>query len=517
MTQDCHTPILEHGRNYWCEADASRVGILVDGDDYYRAFYQACQRATRYILLAGWQFDTEACLLRGKEAEGAPLPVTLLAYLDALCQRNPELRVYVLAWDFHAVFALEREWMQAWRFRWLTSDRLEFLFDSHHVEGGAHHQKFVVVDGQLSFLGGLDLCDHRWDDRKHHDPNPLRVSRGAPHRPFHDVQAYVASTGIGAKLTELFQARWRATGGGPLQLAEPTGSLGDYEPAAATPLAARRVALSRVDPFGMPEGVPGCREITDLTLDAINAARRLIYVETQYFSSQELGDALAARLKVADGGPLDVVLVLNEHAETVKEEIAVGLAQAKVIKELREAVVGSPNRLGIYFTVPCTDPGVEPRHATYIHSKLLVVDDCFMTVGSANFTNRSTCVDTELNIAVEVRGDDDELIRSIRSARRSLLAEHLGVPDLEQTEGLVAELDERANQRDGRLRQHPSPTASEQDILNVIDPMVLPFDPGAPEADDRSIFVGGVGALWDRFIASPDPTEYLEDRRSALG
>ncbi|RYZ06170.1 MAG: hypothetical protein EOO73_17340 [Myxococcales bacterium] len=341
------------------------------------------------------------------------------------------------------------------------------------------------------------------------------MSRGAPHRPFHDVQSYITSAGIGAKLTELFAARWRAAGGAPLELAEPVGSLAGYEPAAATPLAARRVALSRVDPFGMPEGAPRCREVTDLTLDAIAAARRLIYIETQYFSSKEVGDALAARLKATDREPLDVVLVLNEHAETVKEEIAVGLAQAKVLKELREAVAGSPNHLGIYFTVPRTEPGVEPRHATYIHSKLLIVDDCFMSVGSANLTNRSTCIDTELNIAVEVQGEDEELMSSIRAARRSLLAEHLGVADLEQTEGLVAELDERANARRDRLRQHPSPTESEKEILNVIDPMVLPFDPGAPEVDDRSIFVGGVGALWDRFIAGPAPGEYLEDRRTA--
>ncbi len=515
MTSECHHPVLLEGKNYWCEAEASRVGILVDGDDYYRAFYEACQKATRYILLAGWQFDTDACLLRGKDAEGAPLPVTLLAYLDALCQRNPDLAIYVLAWDFHAVFALEREWMQAVRFRWLTSERLQFLFDANHVDGGAHHQKFVVIDGQFSFLGGLDLCDHRWDDRSHHDPNPLRVSRGAPHRPFHDVQAYAASPDLGARLTQLFAARWQSAGGEPLLLDSPTGSFVQYQPPAATPLAAGRVALSRVDPKGAPDGTQHCREITDLTLDAIASARRLIYVETQYFSSQEIGDALAARLRATDREPLDVVLVLNEHAETVKEEIAVGLAQAKVIKELREAVAGSPNHLGIYYTVPHTEGGVEPRHATYIHSKLLIVDDCLMSVGSANLTNRSTCIDTELNLVMEVRGEDAELMRSIRAARRSLLAEHLGVPDLEQAEGLVAELDERANARRGRLRQHPSPTASERDILDVIDPMMLPFDPGAPEADDRSIFVGGVGALWERFISPPDPVDYGDGRRFA--
>src|SRR5688572_21706187 len=115
--------ILQAERNYWCEGPVSSAGILVDADDYYRAFYEAGQNASAYILLAGWQFDTDACLLRGPEAANAALPVTLLAYLNALCQRRPELRIYILAWDFHAIFALERQWMQDLRFKWLTSER----------------------------------------------------------------------------------------------------------------------------------------------------------------------------------------------------------------------------------------------------------------------------------------------------------------------------------------------------------------------------------------------------------
>src|SRR6187402_1242998 len=125
--------IVQKSRNCWFEGAVRRFGILVDGDDYYRALYQAGQQARHYLILAGWQFDTDACLLRGEEARSAPLPVTLLEYLDALCQRNPELHIYVLAWDFHAVFALEREWMQDLRFKWLSSPRLQFLFDDQHA------------------------------------------------------------------------------------------------------------------------------------------------------------------------------------------------------------------------------------------------------------------------------------------------------------------------------------------------------------------------------------------------
>lgn len=499
--------------NHWCEVAASRVGVLIDGDDYYRAFYEAGQRATRYLLLAGWQFDTDACLLRGAEVERAPLPVTLLEYLAALCERQPELRVYILAWDFHAVFALEREWMQDLRFRWSTSDRVQFLFDAHHAEGGSHHQKFVIVDGELAFLGGLDLCDHRWDDREHRIPNPLRVSRGAPHQPFHDVQAYVQGREPASKLVELFAARWVAAGGVPIVLPQaPRASFDDFEPTGALALAAPRVALSRVDPFGAPNGARECREVFQLTLAAIRAAQRLIYVETQYFSSSEISAALAARLRDERAPTIEVVLVLNEHAETFKEEVAVGMAQAKVIQDLKQAVAGTPHGLGIYYTMPQHDPDRVPERGTYIHSKLLIVDDRFMSVGSANWTNRSTYLDTELNLSVEAEGPDGALNTSIASARRSLLAEHLGAPDLDERHGLVSALDERARRPGARLRMHPSPTNAERLVLDVIDPSQLPFDPLAPEAHaDGSLFVGGIEALVGRLAdlvgGKPGPRE----------
>ncbi len=496
--------ILQAPRNIWCDVPVTQAGLLVDGDDYYRAFYSAAQQAQSHILLAGWQFDTDACLLRGEEARGATLPVTLLPFLDALCERNERLRICILAWDFHAVFALEREWMQELRFNWATNDRLTFLFDDKCADQGSHHQKFVVIDDRLSFLGGLDLCDHRWDDRAHKDPNPLRVSRGEPHKPFHDLQAYLTGPEVAGELTKLFVKRWEAAGGEPIAMH--AGNAVVDVPKGAVELAASRVALSRTDPRGRPTEAEGCREICDLHLDAIARAERLIYVETQYFSSKEIGAALAKRLATGDARALDVVLVLNMQAETFKEEVAVGLAQAKVISDLRSAVAGTPHRLGIYYTVPCTPDGAEPERATYIHSKIMIVDDRFLTVGSANLTNRSTCLDTELNATFETDDAADALGRSITRARQSLIAEHLGVSNAEALNagGLVEELNRLAERREGRLRIHPSPTERERKILEFIDPQQLPFDPDAMEDQDRdrSIFVGGLGALWRRLSES---------------
>jgi phosphatidylserine/phosphatidylglycerophosphate/cardiolipin synthase-like enzyme len=358
----------------------------------------------------------------------------------------------------------------------------------------------VVIDGQVAFLGGLDLCDHRWDDRSHKDPNPLRLSRGTPHQPFHDVQAYVAGVEAAQHLTALFVSRWSAAGGDSLTLPPAATASPDQKPAGLVPLAASTIFLSRTDPRGSPTGTTDCREIYELYARAISSAERLIYIETQYFSSREVGAALVERLSKASASPLDVVIVLNMQGETPKEQIAVGLAQAKIIGSLREAAQHSGHRLGIYYTVPHTDGTQEPERATYIHSKIAIVDDRFLTVGSANLTNRSMSVDTELNLSVETANNDDALASSIARARQSLIAEHLGVESDPAQANLVATLDDLASRRQGRLRLHPSPTDEERAALEVIDPQQLPFDPAAVEDHDhrRSIFVGGLSALWKR-------------------
>lgn len=507
---------LRHGRNYWSEQPVDAAGLLIDGDDYYRAFYAAASSAKRTILLSGWQFDSDAALLRGDEAARSELPVTLKKFLNALCERNADLRIHVLAWDFSMVFALEREWMQRLTFDWTTHENFHFRFDSSHVDMGCHHQKFAIIDGQLSFLGGLDLCDSRWDNRRHLDEQPLRASRGERHKPFHDVQTYLVGREVGRSLTELFTCRWKIAGGDPFDAPLDVPFHFDaYAPSGAVPIPASRVALSRTDPKGSPcpDGAEptACREVGNFYVDAIGAADKSIYIETQYFSSHEIGDALVARLRAAGRTALDVVLVLNMRAETMKEQLAVGLAQAKILGELRKAVEGTEHQLGIYYTVPePKQEGVEPERATYIHAKVMIVDDRLLNVGSANLTNRSMSIDTELNATFECDAGDG-LEGCIEGIRLNLLGEHFGKTDgpLTFAEGRVESIDRHAKVRNGRIRLHPSPTEGERKVLDVIDPQALPFDPDSIEDDDddRSLFAHGIGALWRRFVSDRDDTK----------
>jgi phosphatidylserine/phosphatidylglycerophosphate/cardiolipin synthase-like enzyme len=118
-------------------------------------------------------------------------------------------------------------------------------------------------------------------------------------------------------------------------------------------------------------------------------------VETQYFSSRRIRDALVRRMRDVGRPRLEIIVVVNERAEAIKEEIAVGLRQTKKIEELRTVAADAGHALGCYYPLPAGGVG-DDSVAPYIHSKLMIADDRFLTIGSANFTNRSMGIDSEL-------------------------------------------------------------------------------------------------------------------------
>src|SRR4029453_11279019 len=121
----------------------------------------------------------------------------------------------------------------------------------------------------------------------------------------------------------------------------------------------------------------------------------------------------------------------------------------------------------------------------------MIVDDRFPPVGSANLTNRSLGLDSELHAAWEHEGDSGPLVDTIRNVRVSLLAEHAGLAgadtaELEAIEGLVARLDAIAARADARLEHLPPPTPGQQTAMQLVDPDDLPFDPETTEADEAA-------------------------------
>lgn len=483
--------ILVPGRNCWTWADTHDAGVLVDARDYYRELYQALRKARRSIVITGWQFDSDVALVRGDDLKDVQGEVRLLPLLDELCRENPDLRVYILAWDFSLLLAMEREWMQHLLFNWTTNERLTFRFDASSPLYGAHHQKFVVVDGVVGFTGGMDVCDCRWDDRDHPARSTLRCDSGRdPHGPYHDVQAVLTGPVV-ERLSELFEARWAHSGGGELKLPRPLAR-DDVTFRATLPAPPGPVALSRT--FGktlLPPQAP-VQEVRALYLDAIAAAERFIYIENQYFSSRAIFDALVRRMRAAGRGRLEVVLVLPRQPEALREQIAMGLAQVRMLRALEDVARETGHAFAVYGSAARDEDGSDAF--TYIHSKVMVVDDRFLTLGSANTTNRSLGLDSELNLSWEAEEDGDAVSRAIRRIRVSLLAEHAGlsgvaaVRALASTRPLVDFLDAVAREGRHRLRKHPLETVFDQNpLLKPLEPEEFIIDP-EDSVLDESLF-----------------------------
>jgi phosphatidylserine/phosphatidylglycerophosphate/cardiolipin synthase-like enzyme len=116
------------------------------------------------------------------------------------------------------------------------------------------------------------------------------------------------------------------------------------------------------------------------------------------------------------------------------------------------------HRLGLYYPVTRADDGSD--EPVLVHSKLLIVDDRFLTVGSCNASNRSMGLDTELNLSWEARSPAERgLVRAIRRARVSLLTESCGLWDradvrrrLRRRRGLTRVLNALAGERAQCLR-----------------------------------------------------------------
>ena len=448
--------ILDVPRNAMVEAEAEQSALLIDARNYYKTVYRALEQAEYYAVISGWQFESGVRLLRGEDAEPTQYPVGLLDFLGVLCEERPKLQIFILAWDFSIVYAKDRESKQAEKFN-ARHPNIRFLWDSHPFVGASHHQKFVAVDGAVGFIGGIDLCDARWDDCDHRVDHPDRVNVvGDPCKPYHDVQACFTGP-IVLSLVDLFADRWRRASGESLYLPPADArtrsryDVGSLSSGAGEPIGAKHAALSRtqVDTRAEPARAG---EVLALFADAIGAARQFIYAETQYFTSRSVAQLLIARMRDAGLPRLEIVVFLPHGADTPMEKLALEDTQEDVLNALVEAARETGHELRLLYPASRLADGSEL--ATFIHSKILLVDDRFLMVGSPNFTERSVALDSELAISWESTSEDDALSRCICNIRSKLLAEHSGVPAAEWAipAGLCARIDSLIERSESRLR-----------------------------------------------------------------
>ena len=431
-------PILMPGRNAWRTEQAEALAFLVDGEEYFQALDRTLRTARRSIRIVGWDFDPQITL-RPQDDDAA----TLGALLRRLVEERPELEVHILIWAMGPIYSsgsldLFREG------EWSAHPRINLRFDSRHAVRGSHHQKLVTVDDSIAFVGGIDLTSGRWDTREHLASSPHRVKpNGEAYGPVHDVQTMFK--GLAARaVADLARWRWETATGDALPANEASGTA--WPAQVDTHLEACAVGIGRTVPD--LAGLDERRETIRLTYDAIAAARRSIYIEAQYLASFSVGDALAERLREPDGP--EVAIIVTCSSRGLIEQFVMAHNRDRLIRRLKRA--DRFNRLRVmYAVVPDGDGGT---CEVLIHSKVMVVDDHFVRVGSSNLNNRSEGLDTECDIAVEA--DSLAHSRAIAAFRNRLLAEHLDaspqdVAEAIRTGSLVAAID-RLNRRARGLR-----------------------------------------------------------------
>jgi len=459
--------------------EAKRAAILVDGAAYFLALRQAMRQAKRSIYIVGWDVDGRTPMGDPADPPQDGLPLHLRDLLIALVKRTPTLEIHILLWDFTVLYSLGREMMPSLSLGWATPNRIHLGLDDATPLEAAQHQKLVVIDDAVAFCGGMDIALRRWDTSAHRPNDPRRSDPdGEAYLAVHDAAMAVDGPAAGA-LGEHVRERWRLAVGETLR--PPDGPSNPWPetlsgsealpPVIGGPFI---VALSRT--AAAYEGREGAFEIQELYLRAIAGARRFIYIENQYLTSKAVAEALIDRLNAPD--PPEVVLITTSEHDGWLEGVTMGAARTAFLQTL--SLRGVRDRVRVVHPWVRGDDG-EPV-GVKVHGKVMVVDDAFLTIGSANLANRSLGLDCEMNVSVEGTGEGER--RFIMATLCRLVGEHTGagapaVADrLAATGSLLHTLDSLG---DGDSGRGLAPLADgDPEELARLEPLIRISDPEKP-------------------------------------
>ena len=423
--------------------------------------------ATQQVYIIGWDIHSQTRFVgpSGRAEDG--FPEELGPFLKALLKARAGLRIDILSWNFAALYAAEREWNSAGKFTSGALERLRFCFDSSLPLGSSQHQKIVVIDGAVAFVGGLDLTIRRWDTSEHAARHPQRTDPdGKPYPPFHDVQCMVDGEAAAA-LSELAESRWRAAGCS----VENAAAIRDDRWPASVPVQARDITAGIARTEIKTARDPGVNEVARLFEASINAANRFIYIENQFTSTTDIARLLAQRM--LDVPSLRVLIVTPKMHSSWFESQAMQGGRGGFIDQFIAA--GVMNR--IRFLYPATRDASSVA-AVMVHSKVMIVDDCLLRVGSANLNNRSMGADTECDLAFEATSEEHR--ECISRLRRGLIGHFCGVDEreVESNEAdLLGFLDRLSGDDRQKSLQPIDSTTNFGGVASVVQPLADPREP----------------------------------------
>lgn len=272
------------------------------------------------------------------------------------------------------------------------------------------HQKFLTVDQEVAYIGGMNVKTTDWDTHEHRVYEERRMELEADlqdrlnvldkvtlpdFHPRKDYMVRIEGPSV-ADAVELFKRRWDA------QLIAGVENADLATPFAASPVPAPfdggvQAQLVTTMPAPFDE-----TSIADTMLRAISRAEDYIYIEDQYFRSPILADAIIDRMVVDD----DLVLIVI--TSPVDEWVDPGCWQTHLQHELLSGLF--PNRYGMFQLRSfdwvdtncglCIDEVLGTFMPMSLHSKIVIIDDLYLQIGSCNHNNRGLLYEGEAAVAV---------------------------------------------------------------------------------------------------------------------
>jgi phosphatidylserine/phosphatidylglycerophosphate/cardiolipin synthase-like enzyme len=257
-----------------------------------------------------------------------------------------------------------------------------------------HHEKLVIVDGEIAFVGGIDLTSlggDRFDSSDH----PSRGTIG-----WHDASTRLAGPAV-ADVADHFASRWQAVTGERLAPTPPPPPAGEHE-----------VQIVRTVPEKIYDFLPqGDFRILESYQRAIRAAQSLIYLENQFLWAPQIVEMLLGKLRNPPTDRFRLVVLLPAKPNNGADDTRGQLAQ----------LVEADDGAGRFLAATLSSRTGQLAGPLYVHAKIGIVDDRWLTIGSANLNEHSLFNDSEMNVV----SCDPTLARE---TRLRLWSEHLELP-----------------------------------------------------------------------------------------
>ena len=364
--------------------EGNLVEVLIDGSEALPRMAADLRAATSHVHLTGWFLSPELALSREEE----PLVVRVL--LAELAER---IAVRVLLWKGAPIpaFRPSRADVREMEETLTRHSRIRSALDSCTGALHCHHEKTIVIDDRVAFVGGIDLTSDGGDPYD----TPSHRARGGIG--WHDAAVRIEGPAV-RDVADHFNLRWTSASGESLPRPPESPAAGDVE-----------LQVVRTVPAGSYAALEdGDYSILESYVGALRSARSFVYLENQFLWSPEIVQILIEKLERPPTDDFRVVALLparaNDGADISRGQVAA----------LIDADDGNDRFLA------CTVYAREGklRDIVYVHSKIGIVDDHWLTVGSANLNAHSLLNDTEMNVVTH----DAALARA---TRLRLWSEHL--------------------------------------------------------------------------------------------